>query len=153
MGSTDGDSADERNPARRQVRLPQSMGSRPVPGPVSACLLRLRCAAPSARTRVAFTAFQDLLADFLSGSLDFLHFLADAGAGGLVPANRLGDVVIRFLYQTLQRVVFLHGGYSSQKGSGQAKNTIRTPMACQFAGFGGSEGATRMGGHQCRLRL
>jgi hypothetical protein len=68
----------------------------------------------------AVAAFEDLLAHILRRRLDFLHLLADACAGGLVSANRLGDILFRLGHKPLQGVVFLHDlnlpGFKWKKG-------------------------------------
>src|SRR5262245_58097944 len=73
-----------------------------------------RIAASGAAFAVA--TFEDLLAHVLRGGLDFLHFFADARAGGLVPAHRLGDVVLGFGDQAFERLVFVHHGSKPPKG-------------------------------------
>src|SRR5262249_21130111 len=57
--------------------------------------------------RLAFTAFEDLFTHFLGGSLDFLHLLADAGSGGLIPTGSLLDIVGGLIHEFLQGVIFL----------------------------------------------
>src|SRR5213594_3470176 len=78
----------------------------------------------------AVAAFEDLLADVLGGGLDFLHFFADAGPGGLVPADRLGHIFLSLCHQTLEGFIFRHHWMVSQKGRlgyGFATTTARQP--------------------------
>src|SRR5690242_5014553 len=56
----------------------------------------------------AVAAFQDLLTDFLSRCLDFLHLLAHARAGGLIPARGLVHIVRGLIDKPLERFVFRH---------------------------------------------
>src|SRR4051812_15162890 len=49
----------------------------------------------------AVATFQHALTDVLRGRFDLLHLLADPGAGGLVAAFGLADVLFRLAYEPL----------------------------------------------------
>jgi hypothetical protein len=58
---------------------------------------------------LGFAAFQDLLADGLSGGLDFLHLFANTRPGGFVAAFGFAHVIGGFVNEPLKVVIFLHG--------------------------------------------
>src|SRR5262245_42863338 len=53
---------------------------------------------------------EDLFADVLSRVLDVLHGLTGPGAGGLVPALGLADVVLDLDHELLEAFVLVHAG-------------------------------------------
>src|SRR3954462_9730966 len=58
---------------------------------------------------LGFSPLQNLLSDFLCGSLDVLHFFANAGTGRFIAPVGLGDVFFNFLDESFQCLKFLHG--------------------------------------------
>jgi hypothetical protein len=52
-------------------------------------------------SRLGFTAFENLLADFLGRRFDLLHFFANPRSGSLIATMRFVHIVFRFLHQPL----------------------------------------------------
>src|SRR5438874_13792346 len=87
---------------------------------------------PSDSPRLRLSPLQDLLAHFLGGRLDILHFLANPGARRFVSPGRLGHVFFNFLDESFQCLKFLHGVTSLWV---EAKNSTEGPLGCQLRGM------------------
>lgn len=73
------------------------------------------------RSVSVITQFEQRDANVLSGFLDVLHRFAGAGAGGLIPALGLLDVVSSIIDELLQLFIRFHGVVLSLLGKGEGE--------------------------------